>query len=318
MNLNKKKLNVYVVGISKSYANFLTCEFKLVSEMKNADIVLFTGGEDVNPAYYEEHEGKYTSHNSRRDEEEYSEFQNALKLKKLMVGICRGSQLLTVMSGGSLIQHVSNHAGGNHSITIIEENRNINITSTHHQMMFPYSMDKSNYTIIAKATGNISKTFLNGENHEKKLPIDFVECEIVYYNKTNCLCIQGHPEMMSHDSDAVAFVNVLVEELLEDQNSSMCDEELVHERNIERLLVAENNIRPREARWEQQNVIDLNELLDQVRQDELDIENPGLDFRQLMREREDRMIIQQERNRIQQQHRIEVVRNRLLDDPIIL
>ena len=233
----KKKLNVYVVGNNKNYANFLTCEFQLVSKISDSDIVLFTGGEDVNPSFYEDNVGSKTVYNSNRDKEEYQEFQMAVRFKKLIIGICRGSQFLTVMSGGSLIQHVSNHAGGQHAITIIGENRNINITSTHHQMMYPFKMNRNHFTIIAKAASKISKTFLSGNDREMKLPLDFVECEIVYYNKTNCLCIQGHPEYMDHESDAVVFINVLVEELLEDNVPPMTEEQvnqILHEEEIRR------------------------------------------------------------------------------------
>ena len=211
-----RRLNVYIVGSSRNYADFLTCEFQIVEDITISDIVIFTGGEDVNPMYYEEFVGKRTLFNPTRDDLEYGIFQIAVQFKKLIIGICRGSQFLTVMSGGRLIQHVSNHTNGYHDINIIDENRNINITSTHHQMMYPFNMNKNDFKIIAKSSKKISNTFLNGHNNEIMLSSDFVECEIVYYNKTNCLCIQGHPEYMDKNSDAVSFINVLVEELLED------------------------------------------------------------------------------------------------------
>ena len=144
-------------------------------------------------------------------------FKEARKYNKLCVGLCRGSQLLTVLSGGGLIQHVSNHAkSGTHKIHLINEGVDIDITSTHHQMMYPFWLNKKEYDIIAKSTKDLSTTYLDGNDRERKLPPDFVECEIVYYKTTNCLCIQGHPEYMPKDSSAVKYINVLIREYLED------------------------------------------------------------------------------------------------------
>ena len=47
---------------------------------KDIDLVLFTGGEDVNPHYYNEQIGKYTHINSNRDKEE--EFQMSQSNKR--------------------------------------------------------------------------------------------------------------------------------------------------------------------------------------------------------------------------------------------
>ena len=107
------------------------------------------------------------------------------------------AQFLTVMSGGSLIQHVNGHAIGRlHPITIYGIfNTSVEITSTHHQMMFPYSINKDKYEIVATATNYLSNTYLDGIDQEKELPANFEECEIVYYKNSKSLCIQGHPEM---------------------------------------------------------------------------------------------------------------------------
>lgn len=208
------KYKVYVVGGDLAYSNLLTLDYE-ISSLDKADIVLFTGGEDVFPELYNQPTGKFTYVNSSRDLKELDVFQMIKGSGKLLLGICRGAQFLTVASGGSLIQHVSGHAGPNHLINIIDENRDVEITSTHHQMMFPFVMDPSEYKIIAKSSERVSKTYLNGRDNEEHLPVNFVEPEIVFYNKTNCLCIQGHPEYMNKGSKAVAFINQLIIELLD-------------------------------------------------------------------------------------------------------
>lgn len=215
--MDNKLIKVYVVGGDKSYTKLFLDEIKIVPKIKEADVVLFTGGEDIYPGYYGEDKGSYTSTNKERDRLESISFEEAMQYNKLCLGICRGGQLLTTLSGGALIQHVTNHGlSGTHKIHLMNEGVDIDITSTHHQMMWPFNLPKDSYVIIAKSTKDLSTTYLNGDDREKKLPSDFVECEIVYYKYTNCLCIQGHPEYMPKDSTAVRYINVLIREYLED------------------------------------------------------------------------------------------------------
>lgn len=215
--MEDKIIKVYVVGGDKSYTNLFLDKIEIMSEIKDANIVLFTGGEDVHPSYYGEEKGEFTGCNIDRDRREVKAFNEARLYNKFCVCICRGAQFATVMSGGALIQHVTNHAiGGMHKIHLLNEGVDIDITSTHHQMMYPFYLDKKDYDIIAKATKDLSTTYLNGDDRERKLPNDFVECEIVYYKRTNCLCIQGHPEYMPKTSSAVRYINVLIREYLED------------------------------------------------------------------------------------------------------
>jgi len=199
----KKKLNVLIneqTG-NDSYLAFLALQFDVniinfsnYTGKENIDLVLFTGGEDVYPEYYGERTGKYTSINKKRDNIEHKMFQYTLNIPKL--GICRGSQFLTVMAGGKLIQHVEGHGiGGKHTIDIVHPfNQIVEITSTHHQMLYPFNLSKEDYIMCAYSTYNRSGVYLNGDNENISLPNDFVESEIVFYPKYNALAIQGHPE----------------------------------------------------------------------------------------------------------------------------
>lgn len=83
---NTKK--IYVVGNATHYANFIK-NHELVSDLKEANIVLFTGGEDVNPSLYgcEKHSTTYS--NLERDLYEKGIFEQVSE-NQLVVGICRG------------------------------------------------------------------------------------------------------------------------------------------------------------------------------------------------------------------------------------
>ena len=88
--MNNKLIKVYVVGGDTSYTNLFLDKIEIVSEIKDANIVLFTGGEDVYPGNYGEDVGKYTSYNRNRDKQETSEFIKAREYNKFILGICRG------------------------------------------------------------------------------------------------------------------------------------------------------------------------------------------------------------------------------------
>lgn len=200
MEKEKEILNIIIADGSESkvYIDYLNLYFNInvldatkVKKNSDVDLVLFTGGADVDPRYYKEPIGKYTGIDKGRDNKEISIFDRFNNRPKL--GICRGAQFLTVMSNGKLIQHVNGHTSS-HKIDI-KNYGYYTIPSTHHQMMFPYNLPKSEYDLKAWSSNFISDTYLNGKNEEIELPINFLEPEIIEYFRTNCLCIQGHPEI---------------------------------------------------------------------------------------------------------------------------
>ena len=196
----KQPLNIVIADDSSSleYVSYLNEKYEVtvhksadVKDPKDIDLVLFTGGEDVNPAHYNENIGKYTHINSNRDKKEIDTFYR-FKGKSFLLGICRGNQLLTILSGGKLIQHVEGHCR-DHSM-VLNNSLKYNITSSHHQMIYPFDLNEKDYELIAYSEYFQSNTYLNGDNEEIELSNNFLEPEIVYYKKTNALCIQGHPE----------------------------------------------------------------------------------------------------------------------------
>lgn len=202
---------VYVVGEAKHYANFIK-DFTLVEDIKDANIVVFTGGEDVDPSLYGENAHYSTYSNLARDLEEKKIFES-IQPNQLVVGICRGSQFLCVMNGGKLVQDCDNHGiFGTHPIIDILEDEVYEITSTHHQMQYPYNINPDYFTLQAISYGNRSYYYagdgildLNVQNNG--------EPEIVIYHKPDkprCIAIQGHPEYMRKEAPIVSYLNNLI------------------------------------------------------------------------------------------------------------
>ncbi len=196
----KQTLNIVIADDASSldYISYLKEKFDVVvhktanvKDPKDIDLVLFTGGEDVHPKNYGEKLGKFTNCNINRDDKEIETF-NRFRSQSFLLGICRGSQLLTTLSRGRLIQHVGGH-GRDHSM-IVNNSLRYNITSSHHQMLYPFDLNEKDYELIAYSEYFQSKTYLNGDNEEIDLSKNFLEPEIIYYKNTNSLCIQGHPE----------------------------------------------------------------------------------------------------------------------------
>lgn len=165
------------------------------------DAVLFGVGTDVSTTLYGEHPGSYTqSPDTRRDTLEKNIFRLCEARLTPMIGICRGAQLITVMTGGKLVQHVDGHAGSRHDITTID-GRVINVNSIHHQMMIPrFGRSRLyNATMLAHTITPLSRRYLGANDNEisGQFPVVLKEPEIVVYGGDGlppCLAVQGHPE----------------------------------------------------------------------------------------------------------------------------
>lgn len=81
-------MKVYVVGGAVGYTRFLD-DAEITHNIKDADIVMFTGGEDVDPSIYGCKRHPRTWSNIERDKEEKKIF-DTINPNQLVVGICRG------------------------------------------------------------------------------------------------------------------------------------------------------------------------------------------------------------------------------------
>ena len=211
--MNKK---IYVVGGSINYTSFLN-NIKIVNSIEEANIVLFTGGEDVHPSLYNAEIHPTTFPNIKRDKKELEVFKKCVNSEniKLLIGICRGSQFLCVANGGKLIQNIRNHAIlGTHKI-INSYGDIYDITSTHHQLQYPYNLPINKYNILYWSYNNKSSIHegdLITWNENTKEP------EIVLYNTSKSiksLAIQGHPESLPKNHETNKMLNNLIDSILE-------------------------------------------------------------------------------------------------------
>lgn len=209
-------MKVFVVGGAIGYACFLE-EISIVNNIEEADVVIFTGGEDVTPALYGCKKHISTHCNPHRDRIE-KEIFNTIRADQVVLGICRGSQFLCVMNGGLLVQDVAGHAiGRTHSIT--DGKTQYHITSTHHQMQYPYNLSISDYDVLFRSTDRMSRSYEGDQINVDEL-LKRGEPEIILYHKSNlpkCLAVQGHPEMIP-DSPVAKMISNLVKELVNANN----------------------------------------------------------------------------------------------------
>lgn len=176
-------MKVYIVGNDSLIGSMFTSKgHEIVKEMEDADLVQFVGGHDVSPELYQEECQHHTHRSLARDLREVSEFFKALGLRLPMAGICRGGQFLNVCNGGSMIQHKEGHTKP-HQIFYVDDTGSEAdgwspapyVTSTHHQVIVP-----SNSGVILFVAE------------------DPKDVEVVWYEDTNCLCFQPHPEMPNY------------------------------------------------------------------------------------------------------------------------
>ncbi|WP_321329045.1 gamma-glutamyl-gamma-aminobutyrate hydrolase family protein [uncultured Ilyobacter sp.] len=120
--INNKMFNDYkMTCVANNYMNsvilagavpfVLPCianEDIIEEQLKSLDGIIFSGGEDCSPALYnEETLSKCGRITPERDEADMLFLKKALELKIPILGICRGTQLLNVILGGSLYQDLS-------------------------------------------------------------------------------------------------------------------------------------------------------------------------------------------------------------------
>lgn len=95
------------------------------------DGLLLTGGGDVNPLLYaEKRDPRCYGINYKRDTVEWDAITAADEMKIPVLGICRGSQIINVVYGGTLHQHIQAlphtheyHNGGDHRVKATEGSR---------------------------------------------------------------------------------------------------------------------------------------------------------------------------------------------------
>lgn len=186
---------------------------ELISNPTGIGLVVFTGGEDVTPAIYGDEKHPSTYNNVNRDAMEMAAWKLSRRHNIPSVGICRGAQFLCAMAGGLLVQDITGHAGPDHQLRFKDENGNVrtspgNVTSSHHQMQYPFNLNPNDYELVAWSSEQRSRHYAFGSKTVMAQDADAnlaLEPDVVWYKKINALGIQYHPEWMSEESWGFKF-----------------------------------------------------------------------------------------------------------------
>ena len=184
------------------------CE--VVDSVDKCNLVLFTGGCDVNPDFYGEEANSFTNFSIERDASDLTIFKMARAMLKPMVGVCRGAQFLCVQAGGKLVQHQANN--GAHKIRTFT-NQEFLVTSDHHQAQHPWNLDKDEWELLswtlavsgyhkgAYSEMVVGKAHLYPNYGFPPNLYNLPEIEDAYYYTINALAIQCHPEWMQDSGE---------------------------------------------------------------------------------------------------------------------
>jgi gamma-glutamyl-gamma-aminobutyrate hydrolase PuuD len=182
---------------------------------ENVAIVVFTGGEDINPSIYGENTDRPLS---ARDLEEIDIFKQALKYNIPFAGICRGAQLLCALAGGKLVQDVTGHHGDHNVIATYPDSvksRIIKVTSDHHQMQYPFNLEEGSFEVLACSERCLSSYYtfsLNNTIIRERADVKLKsEPDVVWYKNISGLGAQYHPEWMSPDSTGFKYFSTLID-----------------------------------------------------------------------------------------------------------
>ena len=129
-----------------SFHNFFP-ELEVIDPKKrNVDefnLIIFTGGEDINPRYYGQ-DNTHSSYNDMRDDIETSILRRCLDFQIKILGVCRGHQLINAYLGGDMVQDIyldtNEYHESDHKLNFISSNSLIRylydgktVNSMHHQ-----------------------------------------------------------------------------------------------------------------------------------------------------------------------------------------
>lgn len=197
-----------------------------VRSLEEADILAFSGGADIDPSLYGEQTHWSTHSWPERDHAEYEDLLMFQALgKSKVIGICRGAQFLTAITGGKLIQNVNNHAGYSHVIHTFD-GQDVRVNSVHHQMCLP---DESITKMLGWSIGHATKLEGLPQDQTHLSPGLFRESEafhIVVPEATtiqglqvnanlDALCFQYHPEFGSIPRDGLEWTKQVTQNWIE-------------------------------------------------------------------------------------------------------
>lgn len=189
-------MEVYVEGDimeRQAFAKmFAPSKCKGVTSPMDADLVVFTGGVDVDPKLYGAVQHTSTFSSPSRDKRDIEVWEMCVENGIPMLGICRGAQFGAVMKGAKLYQDVDNH-NQDHTIYDVRTQSHIPVSSVHHQMVIADT--EGGMVVIAD---NNSARVRWKDPFNKVVGTKF-DVEAFWYPDVAFLGIQGHPEYSGYD-----------------------------------------------------------------------------------------------------------------------
>ena len=182
-----------------------TLGFDLVAKVAEADVVMFTGGADIDPWYYKDQALDCTRFDEARDRREFNVWKN-LRPEVIKIGICRGAQLLCALHGGKLWQDVTNHATGEsgHWMNLVSKDYsnawgNVKVervNSYHHQAMRILPKGWEVVGLSAEATRKLAPSISTRDNYDVELAVSMED---------RVYAIQSHPEFRDNETRAMFY-----------------------------------------------------------------------------------------------------------------
>lgn len=201
----KPKATFFFPDINAAVGAMMARNGYACTQVWDADVVdgiIFTGGLDIHPFLYGELLLPGTNTNIVRDRRENSLFRVGQRTGKVNIGICRGAQLLCVLSGGSLWQDVDGHTK-EHDIYDFVSKKTIKATSTHHQMM---QLPKEAIRMAgARAATKKDGVFRQVRFKDARSTNDWNDPEVAFIEQTKSLCFQPHPEYHIKECETYFF-----------------------------------------------------------------------------------------------------------------
>ena len=170
------------------------------------DGVIFTGGEDVDSKYYNQKKHPANDEDSiERTEFEINFFKKLFDLKKPILSICRGMQLINIALGGDLIQDIPsyiktdiNHKAVKNGVGYLN---NVHMVETYENSLIKKIINKKEFWVNSnhhQAIGKLGKNLkVTGISPKDKI-IEVIELENY---PSFFLGVQWHPEFAHTEED---------------------------------------------------------------------------------------------------------------------
>ena len=180
--------------------------------LKLIDGLMIIGGDfDINPLHYgENHFHPSLKLHKTRGDFEYKIMTEALKMHNLpLLGICGGMQLLAVLNGGKILQHIPD---AKENFIDHEQRHNPDFTDYHK----PYHQIKIDKKSKLFSIAKIENTKVNSSHHQAVESVgghltigahssDGIIEAIENHDHPFCLGVQWHPELGSSEIDEKIF-----------------------------------------------------------------------------------------------------------------